>query len=118
MRWSGSRIIWHFRLWWECSTACSLSTLHTHSNLVAKVRAFAKEHEVLIRYEMLRQQIRDNAEEHKEKIHWFFSLKSGIALREHLSRYLELERTLDRDDLHRHERGARAGTQRGGETEK
>ena len=63
--------------------------------LVAKVRAFAKEHEVLIRYEMLRQQIRDNAEEHKEKIHWFFSLKSGIALREHLSRYLELERTLN-----------------------
>ena len=44
--------------------------------LVAKVRAFAKEHEVLIRYEMLRQQIRDNAEERKEKIHWFFSLKS------------------------------------------
>ena len=63
--------------------------------LVAKVRAFAKEHEVLIRYEMLRQQIRDNAEEHKEKIHWFFSLKSGITLREHLSRYLELERTLN-----------------------
>ena len=63
--------------------------------LVAKVRAFAKEHEVLIRYEMLRQQIRDNAEERKEKIHWFFSLKSAVSLREHLSRYLELERALN-----------------------
>ena len=62
--------------------------------IVTKVRAFAKEHEVLIRYEMLRQQIRDNAEERKEKIHWFFSFKSGISLRDHLARYIELEKAL------------------------
>ena len=79
--------------------------------LVAKVRAFAKEHEVLIRYEMLRQQIRDNAEERKEKIHWFFSLKSAVSLREHLSRYLELERALNpAGNLNQGaQRGAQAG---------
>ena len=58
------------------------------------MRAFAKEHQVLIRYERLRQQIRDNAEERKEKIHWFFSLKSGVSLRDHLARYIELEKVL------------------------
>ena len=36
-----------------------------------------------------------NALERKEKIHWFFSLKSAVSLREHLSRYLELERALN-----------------------
>ena len=63
-------------------------------NIVTKVRAFAKEHEILVRYEMLRQQIRDTAEEKKEKAHWFLRFQSRTSLLEHLSKYLELDETL------------------------
>lgn len=63
-------------------------------NIVTKVRAFAKEHEILVRYEMLRQQIRDTAEERKEKAHWFLRFQSRTSLLEHLSKYLELDETL------------------------
>ncbi len=59
--------------------------------VVAKVRAFAKEHEILVRYEELRQQIRESAEENKEKLHWFLRLYSNNKLLDHLQRYLELQ---------------------------
>ncbi len=58
-------------------------------NIVANVRAFAKEKQILVKYEELRAQIRENAEERKEKLHWFLRFRSGTPLREHLSRYAE-----------------------------
>jgi len=68
-------------------------------DIVRKVRAFAKEHEILIRYEELRQQIRENAEENKEKVHWMLRFHSQRQLREHLQRYFELQRTFVPDPL-------------------
>lgn len=59
-------------------------------NIVAKVRTFAKEKEILVKYEELRAQIRENAEERKEKLHWFMRFHSATPLREHLMRYAEL----------------------------
>lgn len=59
--------------------------------IVAKVRTFAKENDILVRYEELRQQIRQRSEENKEKLHWFLRFASGEQLREHLQRYLELQ---------------------------
>ena len=59
--------------------------------IVAKVRAFAKENDILVRYEELRQQIRQRSEENKEKLHWFLRFASGEQLRDHLERYLELQ---------------------------
>ncbi len=59
-------------------------------NIVAKVRAFAKEKEILVKYEELRAQIRENAEERKEKLHWFLRFHSATPLREHLLKYAQL----------------------------
>lgn len=89
MRWSGSLHNLAFSFVVGMFYGVFFVDLAYSLQLVAKVRAFAKEHEVLIRYEMLRQQIRDNAEEHKEKIHWFFSLKSGSRSESISPRYLE-----------------------------
>ena len=46
-------------------------------NIVTKVRAFAKEKQILVKYEELRAQIRENAEQQREKLHWFLRFKSG-----------------------------------------
>ena len=55
------------------------------------MRTFAKENDILVRYEELRQQIRQRSEENKEKLHWFLRFASGDQLKEHLQRYLELQ---------------------------
>ena len=60
-------------------------------NIVAKVRAFAKEKEILVKYEELRAQIRENAEAQREKLHWFLRFQSGTPLGEHLAKYAELK---------------------------
>lgn len=60
-------------------------------NIVTKVRAFAKEKQILVKYEELRAQIRENAEEKREKLHWFLRFKSGTPLAEHLAKYAELK---------------------------
>ncbi|MBQ4649344.1 MAG: hypothetical protein IJB73_01440 [Firmicutes bacterium] len=67
--------------------------------IVTKVRAFAVEHQILVRYEVLRQQIKENAEENKEKIHWFLRFASNMQLGEHLHRYWELQRTFVPDPI-------------------
>ena len=59
--------------------------------IVTKVRAFAKENDILVRYEELRQQIRQHSEENREKLHWFLRFASKEQLRDHLQRYLELQ---------------------------
>ena len=59
-------------------------------NIVMKVRAFAKEKQILVKYEELSAQIRENAEQQREKLHWFLHFKSGTPLKEHLLKYAEL----------------------------
>ena len=67
--------------------------------IVAKVRAFAKENDILVRYEEMRQQIRQRSEENKEKLHWFLRFASGEQLRDHLERYLELQDAFGPDKI-------------------
>ncbi|MGN0736002.1 MAG: putative ABC transporter permease [Anaerovoracaceae bacterium] len=67
--------------------------------IVTKVRAFAKENDILVRYEELRQQIRQRSEENKEKLHWFLRFASGEQLKEHLQRYLELQEAFRPDTI-------------------
>lgn len=67
--------------------------------IVTKVHAFAKENDILVRYEELRQQIRQRSEEKKEKIHWFLRFASGEQLRDHLQRYLELQETFNQSAI-------------------
>lgn len=59
--------------------------------IVTKLRAFAKENEILIRYEELKLQIRENAEEYKHKKHWLLQFGSEVPLAEHLNRYFALQ---------------------------
>lgn len=66
-------------------------------DIVAKVRRFAIENQVLIRYEELKKEIRQTAEERKEKVRFLLSFKSAVPLKEHLARYLDLQKAFDID---------------------
>lgn len=58
--------------------------------IVTKIRAFAIENQIMVRYEELKLQIRQNTREHMEKTYWFRQFKSEVSLTEHLKRYAEL----------------------------
>lgn len=57
--------------------------------IASKIRKFASENNVLIRYEELKSNIRRYAEEHKDKYLFFFAFHSKMTLSEHLRKYLE-----------------------------
>ena len=58
--------------------------------IVKKIRRFAIENQVMVRYEELKLQIRQNARERMEKTYWFRQFKSEVSLSEHLKRHVEL----------------------------
>ncbi len=58
--------------------------------ILTKVRKFAVENQLQVRYEELKLQILMDAESRKAKIHFLFSFQSEVPLREHLSRYADL----------------------------
>lgn len=57
--------------------------------IVTKIRKFAKENEVLIKYEELKRHIRDVSKERKEKYRFIFALRSPRPLHETLKAYIE-----------------------------
>lgn len=57
--------------------------------LVAKIRRFAKENEILIKYEALKQEIRRYSETKREKYRFMFAFHSKRPLREHLNEYIK-----------------------------
>lgn len=58
-------------------------------HLATKIRTFAKDNNVLVRYEELKGSIRKYAEERKEKYHFMFAFRSKSTLNEQLKNYLE-----------------------------
>ena len=66
--------------------------------VVAKIRAFAAENHILVRYEELKNTIRRTAEEQKKKHKFLFALRPEVPIREHLNKYLELVRAFEKDD--------------------
>lgn len=58
--------------------------------LVSKIKAFAEENDILIRYEELKTNIRNTAKEQKEKYRYLFAFSSRVPLMEHLKKYLSL----------------------------
>lgn len=66
-------------------------------NLVAKIRAYAKENNFVVRYELLKEQIKESAIESKRKLRFFFIFNEDITFKEHMMRYLELKETFDKD---------------------
>lgn len=63
--------------------------------IVAKVRAFAVENDILIRYELLKYEIRTDAERRKKKVRFIFSFASEVPLKEHLARYADFQKAFD-----------------------
>ncbi|MDE7234418.1 MAG: hypothetical protein K2N29_05080, partial [Ruminiclostridium sp.] len=52
--------------------------------LVAKLRKFAVENEVIVRYEAIKLHIRAVHERNREKVHFFFPFRSEHSILEHL----------------------------------
>ncbi|MCI8347855.1 MAG: putative ABC transporter permease [Firmicutes bacterium] len=67
--------------------------------IVSKIRSFAKENEILVRYEELKLQIRQSAAEHMQKQHWLLQFKSDVSIKEHLRRYFELQEAFFTEEI-------------------
>ncbi len=59
-------------------------------HIATKIKKFAEENDILVRYEELKTAIRKYAEERKEKYMFMFAFHSKINLNDHLKRYLDL----------------------------
>lgn len=59
--------------------------------LAAKIRKFASDNDVLVRYEELKGNIRKTAEEKKEKYQFLFAFHSKTPLHEHLLKYIDIQ---------------------------
>lgn len=61
--------------------------------IAAKIRRFAADNDILVRYEELKSSIRKYAEDRKEKYLFMFAFRSKIPLHEHLTRYFDIQQT-------------------------
>lgn len=55
--------------------------------LVAKIKKFAKEKEIVVKYETLKLSIREKANEFKQRVHYIFPLRSANGLEKELDTY-------------------------------
>ena len=87
--------------------------------VVAKIRAFAKENDILVRYEELKTTIRKTAAEQKKKYRFLFALRPEVPIREHLAKYLEFVHALDEagKSARKHTREQLDGRKRGKKAE-
>ena len=76
--------------------------------VVAKIRAFATENHILVRYEELKNTIRKTAEEQKKKYKFLFALRPEVPIREHLNKYLELVRAFDKNEKEKNRKDKKA----------
>lgn len=58
-------------------------------HVVQIVKQFAKDHDVIVRYEELKMNIRTATEDAKEKVHFIFAFKSELPLKTQLEKYGE-----------------------------
>lgn len=56
-------------------------------HLATKIKSFAKEHEIVVKYEKLKENVRNYIDEAKEKVHFFQPFKTAGTLKETLLRY-------------------------------
>lgn len=61
-------------------------------NVVAKIRRFANEHEITVKYEELKRTVRKKNEEIAEKTHFLLFLRSAASFNENMKFYLEKEK--------------------------
>lgn len=69
------------------------------ARLVSKIRTFAKENDIVVRYEHLKSQIRSTLDESARRSYFLFAFRSEQPLREHLEQYrvrlLDLQEKLE-----------------------
>ena len=65
--------------------------------LAAKIRRFAADNRILVRYEELKAHIRKAAEANREKYHFFFAFHSPTPLGEHIRKYAQQRRMQHKD---------------------
>jgi uncharacterized membrane protein len=68
-------------------------------HILVKVKQFAVDHDVVVKYQELKRSIRLFKEEYREKASFVFAFKSERSLTEHLKRYLELQSAFVNDTL-------------------
>lgn len=73
--------------------------------IITKIRSFAKENQILVKYEELKMQIRQSAMERMQKPHWLLQFKSDIPIKEHLARYFELNKTFFTESIEKKIKG-------------
>lgn len=73
--------------------------------IITKIRSFAKENQILVKYEELKMQIRHSAMERMQKPHWLLQFKSDIPIKEHLARYFELNKTFFTESIEKKIKG-------------
>ena len=77
------------------------------AQLVAKLKVFAEENEVIIRYEAVKSHIRSHHEQTKEKYRFFRPFHSELPLRDHLKNMAELKHKIELRKLQElHSRGS------------
>lgn len=59
-------------------------------NILSKIRKFAVENNILMKYELLKRQIRANNLERREKIRFLMPFKAEVPFADHLRRYIDL----------------------------
>lgn len=67
--------------------------------ILVKVKKFAVDHHIVVRYQVLKRSIRLAKEERKEKMSFMFAFKSEHSLTEHLKKYVELEFAVINDNM-------------------
>lgn len=68
------------------------------TQIMVKIRRFAKDNEIVVKLEDLKLNILRQAEERKKKLKFFFALNNELSLSEHLKRYGEYRKKIS-DDL-------------------
>ena len=66
-----------------------IDTIHA-TELAVKIKKVAKEYNILVKLEELKQTIREDAEKSKEKIHYIFALKTEKSWRDLLMKYKDM----------------------------
>ena len=66
-----------------------IDTVHA-TDLAVKIKKAAKENNILVKLEELKQNIREDAEKSKEKIHYIFALKSNKSFKDLISKYKDM----------------------------
>ncbi len=67
------------------------------SNILVKIRSFARENDIVVRLEELREDIRRNRADRREKTRFFVSMRSGAPLLEQLREYRDFRSGIRRE---------------------